>query len=75
VIYLLTDSEYTTWPGALESGWAEPWQHREIFQMGAILTDDAFNEIDSLIQLVRPTLNIRFDRTLTTTELEFVSLG
>jgi inhibitor of KinA sporulation pathway (predicted exonuclease) len=57
VIYLLTDSEYTTWPGALESGWAEPWQHREIFQMGAVLVDDAFNEIDSLIQLVRPTLN------------------
>ena len=55
--YVLTDSEYTTWPGALESGWAEPWQHREIFQLAVLLTDADFNEIDSLVVLVKPKIN------------------
>lgn len=55
--YLITDSEYTTWVGALESGWAEPWQHREIFQLGAILTDENFREIESLVLVIRPKIN------------------
>ena len=55
--YLITDSEYTTWKGALESGWAEPWQHREIFQMAALLTDADFNELDSIVVFVKPKVN------------------
>ena len=55
--YLLTDSEYTTWEGALESGWAAPGQHREIFQLAALLTDADFHEIDSIVVLVKPKVN------------------
>lgn len=77
--YLITDSEYTTWPGALESGWAKSWQHREIFQMGAVLTDDEFNEIDSLSLFVKPNINpelSEFVQTLTNvTQLQIEQEG
>ena len=54
---IILDTEYTTWPGALESGWSEPWQHREIVQMAAILVDGDFAEISSFERLVRPACN------------------
>lgn len=54
---VIIDTEYTTWPGALESGWAEPWQHREIVQIGAILVDADFREISALDLMVRPIIN------------------
>lgn len=66
--YLLTDSEYTTWPGALESGWAESWQHREIYQLGALLVNQDFDEITAYVQLIRPTINAtlsEFSQSLT----------
>lgn len=53
---VIIDTEYTTWPGALESGWAEPGQHREVVQISAIRIED-FHEVDHLDILVRPTLN------------------
>jgi inhibitor of KinA sporulation pathway (predicted exonuclease) len=55
--YIITDTEYTTWPGALESGWAERWQHREIFQLGAIKTNDRFDVLASLLVYVVPSIN------------------
>lgn len=54
---VIVDTEYTTWPGALESGWSAPDQHREIVQIAAIAVDDAFREIRSLDLLVRPAVN------------------
>ena len=54
---MILDTEYTTWPGALESGWAEDWQHREIVQIAAILLDRDLQEIAHLDQLVKPTVN------------------
>lgn len=54
---VIADFEYTTWPGALESGWAVPWQHREIVQIGAIRVDDEFNELQAFQLLVRPRVN------------------
>jgi inhibitor of KinA sporulation pathway (predicted exonuclease) len=56
---IIVDTEYTTWPGALESGWAEPWQHREIVQMAAIRVDDRYRETEAFDQLVIPTINSR----------------
>ena len=56
-MFLITDSEYTTWPGALESNWGLEWQHREIFQMGLILVDSNFKEIESCVQIVKPKIN------------------
>lgn len=55
--YLITDTEYTTWPGALESGWSPAGQHREIFQMGVVLTDGSFNVVDTFSTLVQPKIN------------------
>ena len=54
---IVLDTEYTTWPGALESGWTQPGQHREIVQIAAILVNDQFEEVDRLDVLVRPTIN------------------
>jgi inhibitor of KinA sporulation pathway (predicted exonuclease) len=55
--FVITDSEYTTWPGALENGWSAPGQHREIFQLAALLVDDDFNERRSFLQYVLPKIN------------------
>lgn len=54
---VILDTEYTTWPGALESGWRESWQHREIVQIAAIRVDDRFIETAALDVIVRPTIN------------------
>lgn len=52
------DTEFTTWPGALESNWGEPWQHRELVQIGAIRFDlETLEEIDELDILIKPKLN------------------
>ena len=55
--YIVVDTEYTTWPGALESGWSEAGQHREIVQIAAVKIDEEGNETDSMDILVRPLLN------------------
>ncbi len=54
---VLFDTEYTSWPGALERGWSGPGEHREIVQIGGILLDRRFEEIGSFSQLVRPAVN------------------
>lgn len=54
---IILDTEYTTWPGALETGWAAPGQHREIVQIAAIRVDDGFNEIGAFEAIVRPSVN------------------
>lgn len=54
---IIVDTEYTTWPGALESGWSGRGQHREIVQIAAIQVDNQFHEIRSLDLLVQPSIN------------------
>jgi len=54
---IITDSEYTTWPGALESDWGEPWMEKEIFQTAAIKVDLDFNEVAAFDVLTIPKLN------------------
>ena len=51
---VIADTEYTTWPGALEGGWSEPGQHREIIQIAAVFVDGDFSETASFDVLVRP---------------------
>ena len=55
--FVIVDTEYTTWPGALEGGWSGPGQHREIVQVAAIRVDGHFAETASLDLLVRPAIN------------------
>lgn len=55
--FIIVDTEYTTWPGALEGNWSAPGQHREIVQIGAIRVDSDFRETDAFDVLVRPNIN------------------
>lgn len=54
---IIIDTEYTTWPGALENGWSSPGQHREIVQIAAIRVDEDFNEVEHFDLIVRPSIN------------------
>lgn len=54
---IILDTEYTTWPGALENGWSAPGQHREIVQIAAIRVDNDFRETAALDLIVRPSVN------------------
>lgn len=38
-IAVFFDTEYTTWPGAMENNWSLPGQHREIVQIAALRFD------------------------------------
>ncbi len=52
------DTEFTTWPGALESNWGAPGQYREIVQIGAIRFNlNTLEEEDEFDILVRPVKN------------------
>lgn len=55
--FVIVDTEYTTWKGALESGWSKPGQHREIVQIAAIKIGPDLVEKESLDILVRPQIN------------------
>ncbi len=54
--YIIFDTEYTSWEGAMASDWSEPWQEKEIIQIAAIkIKNDKV--IDSFDCLVRPVKN------------------
>ena len=56
--FIIYDTEYTTWDQALQERWAEPWQHREIVQIGAIRVDKkTMKEIDSFNVYTKPVRN------------------
>ena len=58
--FIVTDSEYTTFPGALESDWtAEEWMHKEIVQIAAAKVDlrKDFNDVVVFETLVIPKIN------------------
>lgn len=56
---VIFDLEYTAWEGSWQRGWAEPWEHREVVQLGAVMVDAArdFALLGSLLAFVRPALN------------------
>lgn len=53
------DTEYTSWEGCNENGWNEPWQHKELLQIGAIKVDTefAYKEIESFDLFIKPQKN------------------
>ncbi len=52
------DTEFTTWPGAMENDWSEPGQYREIVQIGAVRFNlDTLEEEDEFDILVKPVKN------------------
>lgn len=54
---VVCDTEFTSWPGALERNWSGPGEHREIVQIGAVLLDAKREEAGMFSQTVRPQLN------------------
>lgn len=54
--YIIFDTEFTSWDGAQENDWAEPWQEKEIVQISAIKIKDN-KVVDSFDCLVRPSKN------------------
>ncbi|MDF1749487.1 MAG: exonuclease domain-containing protein [Alphaproteobacteria bacterium] len=57
--FVIFDLEFTAWEGSLERGWSEPWEAREIIQIGAVrVKDDAtLTEVGRLVMLVTPVKN------------------
>ena len=58
-VVVIYDTEFTSWPQALETGWRSPNQHREIFQFGAlkIHLGENWRVVDEICLLIRPTIN------------------
>lgn len=56
---VIFDLEYTAWEGSQERDWSEPWEEREIIQIGAVrVKDDAeFTEVDRFLCHVTPVKN------------------
>jgi inhibitor of KinA sporulation pathway (predicted exonuclease) len=56
------DLEYTSWPGSLAREWSEPWEQREVVQIGAIAADVqaiGLKPLREFEQLVTPKTNPR----------------
>lgn len=54
----ILDLEYTAWEGSAERGWAEPWEWREIIQIGMVLANGKnFSTERGVEILVRPERN------------------
>jgi inhibitor of KinA sporulation pathway (predicted exonuclease) len=55
---VIFDTEYTTWPGALERNWSGPGEFREVVQIGACIVEtEGFQERDSISLFIRPVKN------------------
>lgn len=56
--FIIYDTEYTTWEGALERGWSGENEYREIVQIGAIkVRRETLEIIDTLDIYLRPRIN------------------
>lgn len=56
--FILFDTEYTTWEGALERGWSGPGEYKEIVEIGAIrVSGEKLAEIDSIALFIKPVKN------------------
>lgn len=54
----ILDLEYTAWEGSAQRGWVEPWEWREIIQIGMVLVDaKTFLIKEGFEILVRPERN------------------
>jgi len=55
----ILDTEYTAWQGSSARRWQEPWEWREIVQIGMVLVDPSrhFECVESCEVLVRPARN------------------
>lgn len=66
-IVTVFDLEYTAWSGSQARGWSEPWEHKEVIQIGAVDVDAGagFETRGSFSVLVRPVRNPRLSDYIT----------
>ncbi len=55
--FIIFDTEFTSWPGAMERNWSGKNEHKELVQIGAVKVDTSLNEVDSFDALSKPVLN------------------
>lgn len=56
--FVIFDTEYTTWEGAMDRGWSGANEYREIVQISAIKIDqESLEEIDQCDILIKPEFN------------------
>jgi inhibitor of KinA sporulation pathway (predicted exonuclease) len=63
--FVVFDLEFTSWPGALEQGWGEMGQLREIVQIGALRISDDYSVVGEYEALVQPMVNPRLSTYFT----------
>lgn len=56
-MFIIFDTEYTSWEGSLERKWSNDNELQEIVQIGAYKIDNNFNIIDKLVIYVKPIKN------------------
>ncbi|AWK90237.1 3'-5' exonuclease [Azospirillum thermophilum] len=56
---VIVDLEWTAWEGSHARGWSEPWEWREVINIGAVRVDAGagFRETDAFDTLVLPVRN------------------
>jgi inhibitor of KinA sporulation pathway (predicted exonuclease) len=55
--FVVFDTEFTAWPGSLQTNWQRPGEYREIVQIGAVKLARNLSECASFCPLVRPRRN------------------
>jgi len=61
-MFVIFDTEYTSWKGTNENGYNRFTQFPELVQIGALKIDKNFNIIDELNIFVRPLLNPKLSK-------------
>jgi inhibitor of KinA sporulation pathway (predicted exonuclease) len=55
---VILDVEMTAWEGSCARGWSEPWEEREIIQIGMLALDrETLNPLDDFSCFVKPKIN------------------
>ena len=57
---VIFDTEFTSWPGAMERNWSGEGEYREIFQIAAIkmrLENRVLSYVESFNEIIKPTIN------------------
>ncbi len=55
---VLFDTEYTSWEGSQSRQWSEPWEHREVVELGAVrVRAEDFSVTDQFRRLTTPHAN------------------
>jgi inhibitor of KinA sporulation pathway (predicted exonuclease) len=57
MVYILFDTEYTSWKGSQDRGWSGKNEYMELVQIGALKCDERYNIIEKLNIYIKPRIN------------------